>query len=81
MTSKAVNMFVTNNLFKRTLSNLRIRKRYPFSKILMSQEKQQRDIVSDNIQSTSKTTHLERTNNLKRQKVKSKYYKYYYKYI
>ncbi|RGB22050.1 hypothetical protein C1646_82285 [Rhizophagus diaphanus] len=60
-------MFVTNNLFKRTLSNLRIRKEYPFSKILMSQEKQQRDIVSDNIQST-KTTHLERTNNLKRQK-------------
>jgi hypothetical protein len=74
-------MFVTNNLFKRTLSNLRIRKGYPFfNKVLMSREEQQRDIVSDNNQSTNKTTHLERTSNLKRQKVKFNYYYYYYYY-
>ncbi|GBB86666.1 hypothetical protein RclHR1_13040002 [Rhizophagus clarus] len=35
----------------------------------MSQEGQQRDIISNNDQSTSKTTHLERTSNLKRQKL------------
>src|SRR3954467_14975701 len=60
----------TNNLLKRTLTNLRfqqIKKVFP-----MIMQDQRRNIVSDNNQPPSKTTHLERTNNLERQKVKFK---------
>ncbi|RIA84238.1 hypothetical protein C1645_423362 [Glomus cerebriforme] len=66
-------MFITNNLFKRTISNLRFRqiKIYPlFNKVMILQEKQQRDIVINNNSSPNKTTHLERTSNLKRQELR-----------
>ena len=66
-------MFLTNNLIKRTLSNFKFqqnKKLFPyFDKIMTLYQEQQRDIVSGNNESPQKTTHLERTNHLVRQKV------------